>query len=667
MIDRAILPKNDQDCVNAINDHCSRLQWIMSARWTKWLLAQLYLQGYRVFSAYDQHNVKITTAELNQAGEFPLKLSDLLVTINKIQGLLTSINLSPVVKRDGLSLGAIRERAMAQVIADSVFSKDQINRASPQFAFFFSLFGSAGLCGHLDSTPRVGPTCEVEVVHPREVIPFPDPGADYTKVRGMIRERYVPLSQLADTYGAKALSTNKDLATYERSIGTPAELYANAPFWNSPYLSSPSPAPTGVSQTTYTVARYRETFITGERNILLEYVASCGRQILYRKKYDSEQMFCPLAWARFMDTGSFHGAGMFDVLFSLIREYEKFVEDLIHNTKSLDRYPTVILPHGTISEKTVMRDTGHGMKFVFANAEPRFDGNPPIRPITVAPHNAGDLPGKTAAYLHGMVAEVTPIRDLIREKGRIDSLPALQFLSEEDSRSVSAPITAMSQAYSDVYRYGVGAAINRLTVTGEKLPVNRLDLSLLGAVVNFDDSTISLAKNLIPDVSRLSFAIAKGAQSEALKKQEAQAIAMLRMQMEGRGDWTGFVLTCLAEGIEIPAWIEPEKASYRTGIQQILTLFNDGQFPGLVWSSPYTDRPDIQIRMLKAVLSSPEMRYASPRVINAFFDYMDSLTAQAGGVLPDQVPDPYAMPGSTMPSMMGQQPGQQPQLTGPAQ
>jgi hypothetical protein len=653
MIADAILPAEDEACVRAINNHCDRMSGAMSARWTRWLLASLYMQGYRVFSAYDQHNVKITTAELNTGGEFPLKTSDLLTSVNKIIGLLTSIDLRPKVNREGLSLAAIREKAMAQVIADAVFSKDTLDRIAPDFALFFALYGSCGLCGDLKDSPKVGPTCEVEVVHPREVIPFPDPGADHTKVRGRIRERYVPLDNLRGVYGndeiAKKLGS---MATYEKAIGTYHEPMIYAPVWGTNASPNPMPAATGSSKTTYTVAKYRETFIIGDRNTLVEYVASCGNALLYRRRYDEGQAYCPLSWARFMENGSFHGSGMFDVLFSLIREFEKFIEDLIHNTKSIDRYPTVILPHGTISEKVVMRDTGHGQKFVFANPEPRFDGNPPLRPITIAPHNAGEMPGKTAAYLRQIIDQTTPVRDLIREKGRIDSFPALQFLSEEDSKSVTQPITAMSMAYGDLFRYGVSAAINRYTTKPAPIPISRLDLNLLGAVIDFEKSTVTFSGNMIPDVSRLSFNIKRSPQSEALLKQEAQNLAMFRANLSGgQGDWQNFVLTCLERGIDIPMWIEPEKAAYRMVVQNILTVYNDGTFPGFVFITPHTENPDLQLRVLNSVMAAPEMRLASHRVVDAFIMYRSELMQMTGSVLPPQVPDPYAgveQPGAGM-------------------
>lgn len=653
MMDKAILPKDDADAVAAVRDHCTRMQWHNASRWTRHLLAQLYMQGYRVFTAYDSQNVKITTAHLNTQGEFPLQLSNLVVTINKIIGLLSSTDLRPDAKRQGYSLAAIREKAMAQVVADTIFDKDSLNRISPSFDLYFSLLGSVGLCGHLENSPRVDLTCDVEVVHPREVIPFPDPGNDYTKVRGMVRERFIPLEQLRDLYGNRMINGSKqDLELFVKTVGTSNELYPHDYLAgvnvNQMYSASASNPSSPNLDTSITVAKYRELFITGERNCLLEYMAFCGRKVLFRKKYEREQQYSPLTWARFMETGSFYGAGMFDILFSLIREFEKFVEDLIRNTKSNDRYPTVILPHGTISEKVTMRETGHGMRFVFANAEPRYDGTPPIRPVVVAPHNAGDTPGRTAAYLQQIIDQSTPIRDLIKEKGRIDSLPALQFLSEEDSKSVSQPVNAKSQAFGDIYRYGVQQAITRIIQTQQDIPISRMDLDLLGAVIDFDRSRVRFTENLVPDISKLSFEIKKSPQSEVLFKGEAVQFAKLRSELTGAGDFDNLLLTFLKAGVDVPVWMEDIKSAYRTVVQNILTVYNDGQFPGFVFLTPHTERPDIQLRVLNAVMSSPEMRLASPKVVDAFITYRETLMSWMGGVLPPQVPDPLSLPMNQM-------------------
>lgn len=642
MIDRIHLPKRDEDLAAVVNNHCARYSGYMRARWTKWLLAQLYLQGYRVFTAYDANNIVIETAETHASGDFPLKLSGFVDTINKTQGLLSSLDLRPRAVRQGLSLAAIRERAMSQVIADSIFDIDQLNRIAPSFAFYFGLFGSCGLCGHLENSPRVGPTVDIEVVHPREVIPFPDPGTDYTKIRGRIRERFVPIEDLRETYGSAFITRNmSNLHTYSRTLGTTVDSAQHAPFFSG--TPGDNSVLTGNPEATiHTVARLREIYIIGERNTLLEYAAVCGTTVLHRRRMDREQAYCPLSWARFIDVGSFHGAGLFDVLFSQIREFEKLFESLINNIRNADRYPLVILPHGTINERTTMRDTGHGLRYTYVNPEAKFDGSPPIRPVVVSPVDSGDLPGRTAAYLKQVIDESSPIRDLIREKGRIDSLPALQFLAEQDAKPTAMALSSMAMAFGDLFRYGVSAAISKLTTTAQPLPINRLDLDLLGAVIDFENSTVSLDQNLIPDVSRVSFEIRRNPQSEALLKQEIQSIASLQATLTGRGDWTTFMLTVLKHGIDLPWWMEDYKAAYRTVTMNILTIVNNGRDPGLVFLTPNTEMPEVQLKVLSAVMASPETRLMHPRVIDALQDYREQLTAMVGGVLPPNVPDPFA-------------------------
>jgi hypothetical protein len=63
--------------------------------------------------------------------------------------------------------------------------------------------------GHLADVPTVGLTADLEVVHPREVFPFPALHQDHTKQSGIMRQRVVPIDLLASKFG-KISAKKKD-------------------------------------------------------------------------------------------------------------------------------------------------------------------------------------------------------------------------------------------------------------------------------------------------------------------------------------------------------------------------------------------------------------------------------------------------------------------------
>jgi hypothetical protein len=117
----------------------------------------------------------------------------------------------------------------------------------------------------------------------------------------------------------------------------------------------------------------------------------------------------------------------------------------------------------------------------------------------------------------------------------------------------------------------------------------------------------------------------------------------------GLMDPDSFKLFSLKEGLDFALWIEEERAAYETGVQNILVLYGNGADPGQVILTQHNSRPDIQLRLLSAFMSSPTMTVASPEVQNAFADYRQSLMQFMGATLPPQVPSPEMAMGAMGP------------------
>jgi hypothetical protein len=110
--------------------------------------------------------------------------------------------------------------------------------------------------------------------------------------------------------------------------------YMRNPFNNSGITTGASEGTDVVNE----VARIRELWINGPRDTCVRYVVSSGNEILVDESYDDAAMYCPLGWARFMDTGTFYGAGLFDLLFGICRQAEHMMKSLFNNIRDTDRY-----------------------------------------------------------------------------------------------------------------------------------------------------------------------------------------------------------------------------------------------------------------------------------------------------------------------------------------
>ena len=558
---------------------------------------------------------------------------EMLSAIDRASSRLSSMDLRPKILRTGTSLPMIRQRATAQLLADSLVSDEQVAEVSTKFAHLFTSLGSCGIQGHITQHETIGLTSDLEVIHPKEILPFPSLGQDYTKQCGMIRQRLVPLETLVEKFGPKIKANLEDCEYYDMEIGDPLDDpdltqdhgQTVNPFNNKGYKSN--------SADSMTVVRIRELWIDGDRGTCSRYVICSGDYLIDDQDLSSSQTYCPIGFARFMENGSFHGAGLFDLLFSINREMEKMLKALFNNIKNLDRYGVVVMPQGSFNERSILREVGDGLRMISYQPDPL---NEKFSPFTIQPHNAGDVPGKTAAFAKQLMQSINPVQDLIAEKGRVDSATGLQFLDEQINRAMTNPTMGVVQAFGKMYRSMVSNATRELVVNPHPIPVKAFDLNLAGAVVDFDRSEISFQNNPIPNVAHLTFSVRQiNPRSEVARKQEA-----MQMLQAGLTDPDGLKLFALKEGLDFAMWIDEDQSAYEQVVQNILQLYGNGSDPGQVVITPHTSKPEIQMRVLSSFMSGPLMTKADPLVIDEFKKYREALIQFMGASLPAMVPNP---------------------------
>lgn len=629
------LTKDPMALARIIDEHVEREWSSMSYRRATWMVALYYLMGARQFDVFDPDSGAVRYSFIGEDERLDFQSSELLAAVDKISGRLSSLDYRPMVTRIGSSLSSIRQRSIAQIMLDQVVSEHQLAQVVPQFNHIFTLLGSCGIAGHIVDHPTVGMTADLEVVHPCELFPFPSLTQDYTKQRGLLRQRMVSMDYLKDVFGAKVARNKERLEFYTIKPGETYEQRTSHEYTLGSQVTYSDNRLGGYdeSKETLEVVRVRELWLKGPRDTVSRYVVTSGEYVIHDEDLEGREVYCPIGFARFMENGTFHGAGVFDLLFPLCREAEKLQKQLFKNIHDIDRYGVLVLPHGSFNANTMLRDVGQGLRVFPWEPDPISEG---FKPFNITPFNSGDVPGKVSAFAIQQIDRLNPIRDLIAEKGRVDSATGLQFLDEQVNRAMNTPTAGVQQAWGDCYRSVLASTVREIVFSPRTFTVDQLTLDLAGVVVDPETMAVSFEQNPLPTLSQLSFKIKDiNPRSKVARKQEA-----LQLQQQFQIDPDTFILFALKEGLDFAMWTDEHQSAYESVVRNCLLLYGDGKSPGQVVLTPQTTKPEMQIRVLNSFMASPTMAVAGAEVQNAFIEYHKTLMSFMGLVLPNALPNP---------------------------
>lgn len=651
-LDSIKLPKNKTDLARIIAEHADREESRLSYRKIMWLLAWHYLCGARRFDVFDPASGALSPHYLDEEGNMEFQSQEMLSAIDRVSGRLASLDMRPKVIRRGISLNSIRERALSQILMDHVISNDQLDKVKTQFSHIFTSLGSCGIAGHMTNGKTVGLVADLEVIHPRELYPFPSLGADYTKARGMMRQRTVPLEFLEEMFNKKFGKSLKKMEWWESNIGEveeDTEGSGGEQGKDIKYHTDTSQSSVSPNKPQASIVKIRELWTYGVGDTVNRYVVTSGDVVLHDETFEDQEVYCPIGFARFIENGTFHGAGLFDLLFSLSREMERLLKSLFNNVRDTDRYGVLVMPQGQFNDRAMLRDVGSGLRVLPFEPDPVVET---FRPFNITPHNAGDIPGKTAAFAKDLIDKMNPVQDLIREKGRVDSAVGLSFLDEQINKAMTNPSRGIEQAFAGCYKSVLAGAVRVLMDNPVGIPVSDLNLEMAGAIIDADKSEIQFqGQNPLPSLKNISISIKEvSPRSMVARKQEA-----LEMLNAGIADPDAFKILALKEGLDFAVWLDEEKAAYDMIVRNCLVLYGDGQTPGQIVLTPHNARPEFQLRILVAFMSGPIMTIASTEVQNQFIDLKQFLLESTGAMMPEGMPSPMeaAMMQQPMEGMQG--------------
>jgi hypothetical protein len=618
-----------------------RSMWMANTK-----LALYYMAGYRRFSVFRPDDGHVEPHFLDENGDLEYQSQDILFETQKIMGNLNSINVRPVVGRKASTLDVIRQRGVAQTILDAVTDEDSLDEIQKEFNWKLVCLGMAGLHGHVDDHPTVGLTSEIEVVDPVELMPFPSVGFNLSAQRGLIRYRMVSGDWLRQVFGNRMVNrAKKEGATWytieQGDVMDTPESYEQGGHATHPSFNR-SGRGTG-TDTSMEVFEIAELWVDGPFGLVSEYCVISGKFEFQYEDFDGFEIYRPIEYSRFYENGTFHGAGHFHVRFGSHRAAERLKKTVFNNMRERDKYPLLVLPQGQFKEG-MFNEVG-GLKYIKWMSDGMVeDGRPFLIPLP----NEGDAPARVAQYADSLGQRLDPLPEI--DKGRVESFNAVQMLEEDRKKHLTLPQQSSIQAFSKVHRTILQQSVAQIQSKNVKLPIEHLTLDLAGVIIN-DDETVSFNQNPVPDIRRLKISIVdKNPKSRMAKMSEA-------MQMLQSTDAAGTPLTdadafhvyMVMEGMEPAMWNAEVSEPVRMMVKNILTLYGDGENSGQVVLTPFTTRPDIQLRVLNAFMSGLVFSRASVDVQNEFIALKQTLEQWQGFVLPEGVPNPSDVVGGPPP------------------
>lgn len=669
------LPTDPKDLVKALDTY---VQWEVSRftpRATMLSLFYLYLNGVREFPVLNFQSGEIRYNYENDFGKLQYRHQQLLSTIDRFVGRLDSMDVGPVVTNKQFGLGAVRERATAQVIADAMTTPRLLSAARHDFNTMLAHNGAAGMQVHVERGPDGQFGVDYEVVHPVEILSYPSVGLDRTKSRGLIRRRFVPLSFIEKKYGKKKVSQNLEKMDVWK---TP---YGNETSEVSPFYGTMNVSPGGMGASGGGRARggsgmnaesskqtrkehelvveLREVWLKGALGYVDRYIVQLGDWVPEDEDYKKKGLtvICPIVFERLVDSGSFYGQGLMDLLMPLNREIETMLSKMFENVRTIDKYGMLLLPQGSVDRRVQFHDSGVGLKTAFWEPEAWY-GNQQ-RPLAISPVTSGDMPGRTAATAQEFMEQIVPTPAILQgdAPGRVDSASGLQFLGQQANNLIAPAIAAVERAFGEIHRAAVNLSIRKFIEAREVLdpeaapsednlgpmpviPISRMDESLAGAVVTVrkDDGSVmlELGKNPLPDQSKLNFSIRDTEPKNKLGRRRE----VLELFGQGLISPQQVQFTNLKEGLDLPIFAPHWEGSYRKVVLNILQLFNDGKTPGQIMAVDTLDVAEVHLMVLNGFMSTPEFAVASVEVQDSFIRYKQDLMGTLGEVLPGTTPPP---------------------------
>lgn len=638
------LPKNKEQCEQAIKFVLKEGKAKRAAQAIRWWLCRYYMRGVRNFSNLNYTDGSIQVSYYDEKGVLNFLYEDIVARYQAQRGRLMGLDLTPVVTKEGISLDGMRKASVGQVVLDAIFPSPKVTSIQREVISMLLMYGTVALIPWVIDEDSMG----IEVVPPWEILPIPIEVDSPASTRGLARVKLVPLDwvkELPNTQNKKANVYNQ-MDTFEVPVGIIPQDQKGG-FQGSVAIGmSGSTAYTtmetkaggsgragrqSTDKTRVKVVEVAEVWTKTPDNYWDEYILYAGGKLLDRRSHKAGRKQFPAHPITDVEIGNFWGRSYVDTLIPLNCEMEESIARMFQNLKDWDLYGIFMEPTTTGVECRIARGKD-GIKRARYEPDPIA---PDHKPYTIAPSRTGTLPALIAKLGVGLQDRIAnQPRELMGggAPGRVDSSSGLGFLYETSNVPITPTAKVLAEGFSNCYRVMLDTA--RIMWGDDKvLDITHLDDTVAGIKID-DTGRLRLTENAIPHPDEIVVSVAS-----AIPRSPEQRKMELKDALKGGVITpTEYRIKARKEALDLPVGNEIEWQNYRRATLENLSLFNDGQTSGQI---NFTDRDlhPVHLMVLDAFMARPEFYLASPEVRKKFVEHREEHLASMG-----QYPDMLEYP-----------------------
>lgn len=637
----------------------------------RWWLSVLYMQGYREFTNINYQNGTVSVSYMDESGILKFRYEEILAKYQAQLGRLLALDISPQVRRKGVSLDGMRKASIAQVVLNDSLPEDKINEYKMDLMPALLHYGTVGAGLWYESDDEQG----LELIPPWQLFPIPVNVAGPHEVKGLLRVRPVPVSwieslSILDRKGKRAVKDAEsqkiaaqrlpiDLETLGDGLSPVSAAGGGGFFLRSDMMTAGNTrmGKGGKKDETLTdITMLVEMWLETSDGYLAEYGIYAGMdklKELHMKDHTQEKYPLPVRVIRDITVASFWGRSTVDMLMPLNNEQEMALSSLFQAVADFDLYGFLMWP-GTMGVPAEAERGQDGIKkLVF---EPDYSC-PDLKPFQIQPTKLVKPQIDAATIASGLMDKMAQIPSKLMSgeaPGRVDSASALGYLGEMSTIPLSPTAKSIAVGMAGVFRSLLRLLKDRWS-DQKVVGITNLDDSLAGIVLDTESGGMHLGKNAIPYPDEVSVTVA----SEIPVSREQQKAELKEALKDGRINIDEFNRKVRILGLDIPVGDEIGWQNYRRAMLENILLFGDGQTPGTVTVSP-NDLHRVHEEVLLAFMARPEFYLANNAVIQKFEEHLKE--HQAGrGQMPEQLPymedTAAATLGMPVPGMMPPQGG----------
>lgn len=659
------LPKDKKQREEVVSRMITQGRSLRNPQQIRWWLANLYLQGLREFSHVNYADGTVSVAYLNEAGILKFRYDEIVAKYQSQLGRLYSLDISPAVKRKGVSLDGMRKASVAQVVLDAALPEEKTRQFKLDIMPALLRYGTVGVGLWYEGDDSQG----LELIPPWQLFPIPVNIAGPSEVRGLMRVRPVPLDwikSLSITPGSGSAKYNglEDVKVESGHLpidmDTQGEGLVSMSAAGGGFFIRAEDKDSGKmysgrkkkkDETVIPITQLVELWLETSDGYLADYNIYAGMEKLtelYHVDHSQHKYPMPIRIIRDVTVGSFWGRSYIDQMIPLNNEMEYALSSIFQSISDFDLYGLQLWPTtmGTPSDASRGQDGIKRLQY-----EPDYTC-PDMKPEHIQPSKmvapqiqalqlAGALMDKIANQPQEMMSGGAP--------GRVDSSAGLGFLYEVSGIPLSPTAKNIAEGMAGIYRSMLRILKDRWS-DQKVVGISNLDDTLAGIVIDAKTGDMKLSRNAIPHPAEVNVTVA----SEVPVSREQQKAELKEALKDQRMTLDEFNFEVRKRGLDIPVGGEKEWQNYRRAMLENIMLFGDGESPGQVIVS---DRDDhrIHLMVIDAFMARPEFYAASDAVRKAFVKHRDEHYYGMGNF-----PEPMPMPEEGAAAMMGQMPGGMP-------